>query len=130
MLIIAGTHAHGTNLDTLCLFCTILTVLRCILELQSKPGDSLPKLSKATATMKTESSLYGSTRELMMATDSVEKADSGSLGGGCGGGNSEEGGSFKRRSILSRQRSSHSFEMGAKKIDQVFKFATLVSDKV
>ena len=58
-----------------------------------------------------DSSIYGSTRELMAATDCVEKA---------GGGHS-----LRRRGILSRQRSSLSFDMGAKKIDQV----NLVSEK-
>ena len=53
----------------------------------------------------TESSIYGSTRELMTATDAIEKA-SGDV-------------TFKRRSLLSRQRSCQSFEMGSRKIDQV-----------
>ena len=42
----------------------------------------------------------------MAATDSVEKASGGH--------------SFKRRGLLSRQKSSMSFDMGAKKIDQVY----------
>lgn len=53
----------------------------------------------------TDSSIYGSTRELMTATDSVEKASVET--------------SVKQRSVLSRQRSSASFDMGSKKIDQV-----------
>ena len=53
----------------------------------------------------TESSIYGSTRELMTSTDAIEKA-SGDV-------------TFKRRSLLSRQRSCQSFEMGSRKIDQV-----------
>ena len=54
-----------------------------------------------------DSSIYGSTRELMAATDSLEKASGGH--------------SFKRRGLLSRQKSSLSFDMGAKKIEQVRK---------
>ena len=55
----------------------------------------------------TESSIYGSTRELMTATDAIEKASSsGDV-------------TFKRRSLISRQRSCQSFEMGSRKIDQV-----------
>ena len=76
-----------------------------------------------------DSSIYGSTRELMSASDSIEKGcdgpgggagAGGAAGGGVAGGG---GGSQKRRPILlSRQRSSQSFDMSAKKIDQVLFF--------
>jgi hypothetical protein len=59
--------------------------------------------------------MYGSTRELMSASDYVEK-------GGLGGLGSEPvlNSSLKRKpGLLNRQRSSQSFEMGSKKIDQV-----------
>jgi hypothetical protein len=63
--------------------------------------------------MASDSSFYkGNTREIMDATEAsvfFEKAV-----GGKGGHPS-----IKRRGILSRQRSSMSFDMGAKKIDQV-----------
>ena len=54
-----------------------------------------------------DSSMYGSTSELMAAasSDFVEKASGGH--------------SVKRRGLLSRQKSSLTFDMGAKKIEQV-----------
>ena len=62
----------------------------------------LRSLWRSAAAM-ADSSLYGSTRELMTAAESEA--------GGCA--------TKKRRSVLSRQRSSLSFDDGAKKIDQV-----------
>ena len=55
-----------------------------------------------------DTSIYGSTSELMAAaasSDFVEKASGGH--------------SVKRRGLLSRQKSSLTFDMGAKKIEQV-----------
>jgi hypothetical protein len=55
----------------------------------------------------TENWMYGSTRELMASSDLVEK-----------GGDLES--SIKRKpGLLNRQRSSQSFDLGSKKIDQV-----------
>ena len=59
--------------------------------------------------------------DLMTATDTVEKQDSTKNSSFGGGGRSDCNSSrgLKRQSVLSRQRSSMSFDMGAKKIDQV-----------
>ena len=56
----------------------------------------------------TENWMYGSTRELMTSSDFVEK----------GGGDLNS--SLKRKpGLLNRQRSSQSFDLGSKRIDQV-----------
>jgi hypothetical protein len=57
----------------------------------------------------TDNSIYGSTRELMSASDLVEK-----------GGDLNS--SLRRKpGLLNRQRSTQSFDLGSKKIDQVNK---------
>ena len=63
--------------------------------------------------------MYGSTSELMAAasSDFVEKASGGH--------------SVKRRGLLSRQKSSLTFDMGAKKIEQVYyNFSKLIWEKM
>ena len=55
----------------------------------------------------TDNSMYGSTRDLMSASDFVEK-----------GGDMDS--SLPRKpGLLNRQRSTQSFDLGSKKIDQV-----------
>ena len=73
----------------------------------------------AHCTMMADSSMYGSTSELMAAasSDFVEKASGGH--------------SVKRRGLLSRQKSSLTFDMGAKKIEQVYyNFSKLIGEKM
>ena len=73
----------------------------------------------ALCAMMADSSMYGSTSELMAAasSDFVEKASGGH--------------SVKRRGLLSRQKSSLTFDMGAKKIEQVYyNFSKLIEEKM
>ena len=64
---------------------------------------------------------YGSirSRKLMTPSESVAAAEKGGNGTCSATRAADSGGGLKRQSILSRQRSSVSFDMGAKKIDQV-----------
>ena len=65
---------------------------------------------------------YGSirSRKLMTPSESVAAAAEKGGNGTCSATRAaDSGGGLKRQSILSRQRSSVSFDMGAKKIDQV-----------
>ena len=60
---------------------------------------------------------YSSTCSRKLMTPSESVAEKG--GNGTCGARAADSGGLKRQSILSRQRSSVSFDMGAKKIDQV-----------
>ena len=74
-----------------------------------------------------DNSLYGSTKELMAAsasTDTLEKGGKGAVvaAGGAAGGQGRNGRGCGRPGMLNRQRSCTSFDVSAKKIDQVGEF--------
>ena len=91
----------------------------CNLFLNSTPTYFIFSQILAHCAMMADSSMYGSTSELMAAasSDFVEKASGGH--------------SVKRRGLLSRQKSSLTFDMGAKKIEQVYyNFSKLIGEKM
>ena len=74
-----------------------------------------------------DNSLYGSTKELMAAsasTDTLEKGGKGAVvaASGAAGGQGRNGRGCGRPGMLNRQRSCTSFDVSAKKIDQVGEF--------